>query len=108
MSFRARTLRCLQSAGWTSTYRRDASVIAKTLIDLGIPVFPALILFIEQFGGLRLTYPHFRDPTIVDHCHFDAVTAANGVFPDRLKSWELRIGAPLAPIGSSEASEKMC
>lgn len=100
-SFSDRTLQCLRSAGWSSTYRSDASVAATTLSNLGIPVFPAFTSFIERFGGLRLTYRHFRDPTMVDHCHFDAVTAANGVFPDRLKSWEERIGGPLAPIGEA-------
>lgn len=100
-SFGSRTLRCLQSAGWTGTYRMDASAIAKSLRDLGITVFPAWMAFVERFGGLRLTYPHFRDPTISDHCHFDAVAAANGIFPDRLKAWELRLGLPLGPIGEA-------
>jgi hypothetical protein len=100
-SFGARTQRCLHSAGWSETYQTDVSSLAKALESLGIPAFPALMTFMEHFGGLRLTYPHYRDPTVVDHCHFDAISAADGVFPDRLKSWEARIGAPLAPIGEA-------
>jgi SUKH-3 immunity protein len=100
-SFGLRTRRCLETAGWRSDERRDVSSAVKALTALGVEVSPAVRAFLEQFGGLRLTYPHFRDSTRIDYCHFDAGAAIDSVFPDNLRAWEKRIGMCLSPIGEA-------
>lgn len=46
---------------------------------------PVVVAFLERFGGLHLFYGNFKDPTVPDYSHFDALRAADGVFPARLK-----------------------
>jgi len=99
--FSPHTERCLRDAGWNENFRIDVAPIVRLLEDDGFFVSPAATSFLEDFGSLHLSYPHFQDPTSVDSSHFDAVRAADAVFPARLKDWEAKAGEPLTPIGEA-------
>ena len=100
--FSDRTLRCLRSAGWSVERRLDVGAQLEELRADGFSVSAAVEDFLARFGNLRLTYPHAKDPTVVDYAHFDAVRSAKAVFPARLKDWESRTGERLTPIGESD------
>ena len=99
--FTPRTLGCLQSAGWIEKRRIDVTHVIEELKADGFLAPASVAEFLARFGNLRLSYPHSRVPTAIDDCHFDAIRAADGVFPERLKEWEDRIGKRLTPIGEA-------
>jgi hypothetical protein len=101
-AFSPRTIRCLTSAGWTNGRSIDVTDITKELENDGFLLSEAAADFLSAFGGLRLSYPHFRDPTIPYYCSFDAVRAAKGVFHQRLLQWESRVGNRITPIGEAD------
>lgn len=99
--FTPRTLGCLQSAGWVENRRIDVTQVIEELKEDGFLAPASVAEFLARFGDLRLSFPHSRVPTAIDNCHFDAIRAADGVFPERLKDWEDRIGKRLTPIGEA-------
>jgi SUKH-3 immunity protein len=67
----------------------------------GYRVFATVERFLSVFYGLTISYPHYRDPTVVDRMHFDAIVAARDVFPEHVASWEKLVGQGLCPIGEA-------
>jgi hypothetical protein len=67
----------------------------------GYVVSPAVEKFLASFGGLSLSYPHYRDPTLADRCHLDAALAAENVFAEQVSYWSSRVGSELCPVGEA-------
>jgi hypothetical protein len=96
-----RTAESLRAAGWHPAYAIDPEPVAEALIADGLAVSDAWRAFVARFGGLRLTFPHHCVAGETDTAHFDAVRAADGVFPAWLVEWQQRAGEPLAPVGEA-------
>ena len=94
-------LDCLARAGWTAQRRTDAGPHIRQLEADGYTVSETVREFLARFGGLRLTYPHFRVPHEEDSCHFDAADAARGIFPSTVAKWAAGVGEPLCPVGEA-------
>jgi len=92
---------CLARAGWTAQRRTDIGPHLRQLEADGYAVSETVREFLARFGGLRLTYPHFRVPQENDSCHFDAAEAARGIFPATVAKWAEGVGEPLCPIGEA-------
>lgn len=98
---RPRTVRYLRAAGWDSNRRLDTAPVIAAMTREGYTVFPVVNDFLATFGNLSLSYPHYRNPTLTDRCHFDAALAAQNVFTEHVSYWSDRIGAPLCPVGEA-------
>jgi hypothetical protein len=92
---------CLARAGWTRGRRIDIAPQLRQLEAEGYTVFEAVRDFLARFGGLRLTYPHFRVPEHDDSCHFDAAEAAGRVSKHTVQRYTETIGKPVCPIGAA-------
>jgi len=49
------TVRALTSAGWAPGRRADTAPFTKALLDAGYEVFPKLVEFLAEFGGLSIS-----------------------------------------------------
>ncbi len=95
------TIACLRAAGWEPGRRLDVRSFVEVLAGDGYAVFPPVEEFVAAFGNLTISFPHYRDPTIIDHCHFDVAQAVRNVFPENVSYWSDRVGDPLCPIGEA-------
>jgi hypothetical protein len=94
-------LGCLARAGWTPQRHVDVAPYVRQLEEDGYTVPDAVRAFLSRYGGLRLTFPHFRVPTDEDSCHFDAAAAARRVFPTTVAKWSGGVGEALCPVGEA-------
>lgn len=92
---------CLARAGWTKARQVDIAPHVRQLEEHGYTVFDAVRAFLRPFGGLRLTYPHFRVPEHEDSCHFDAAEASRRISPHTVARYAAAIGKPVCPIGAA-------
>ena len=100
-SFPHRTRSCLKEAGWRPRRRVSLEAIISDLKSQGYEPPTAVVEFLGSFGGLLLIYPHYKVPTALDQCHFDAAGAARGVFRGLVSEWAARVGSELCPIGQA-------
>lgn len=99
-SLSEQTIQSLKAAGWNFDRRIDIQEYVAAYKKEGHDVFPVAITFLEQFGGLKLRYPHFRVKGEFDSCNFDALIAAR-VGPSWLHEYENHIGSKVIPIGAA-------
>ena len=91
----------LARAGWTRDRRIDIAPYVRQLEDDGYTVFAVVREFLTRFGGLRLTYPHFRAPGRDDSCHFDAAEASQRISRYTVAAYAEALGKPVCPIGDA-------
>lgn len=99
--FTARTVGLLTQVGWSRSRNVDISTVTTCLRSEGYEVLEAVERFLAVFYGLTISYPYYKDPTVVDQTHFDAILAAQDVFPEHVASWEKRVSQSLCPIGEA-------
>lgn len=92
---------CLARAGWTRVRRIDITPHIRQLEADGYTVFEVVREFLTSFGGLRLTYPHFRVPEHEDSCHFDAAESSRRISPHTVARYAEAIGKPVCPVGAA-------
>lgn len=90
---------CLIKAGWHEGREVPTEEFEEANRKKGYYVGPMAIPFFEEFGGLRLTYPHRRRPEDEDRCHFDATIATEA--SAYILDYEFTIGKRLTMIGQS-------
>lgn len=99
--FGTRTQKCLDEAGWGRDRKIDVESMVAVLHADGYEISTTVREFLQRFGELVLNYPHYRNPALVDHCHFDAATAARNVFPQQVTAWTDTARKTLCPVGEA-------
>ena len=64
--------RALLDAGWQQGRAIDATKYEAAYFAKGYPLQACVLRFLREFGGLSLSYPHFRDKAAMDSCNFRA------------------------------------
>ncbi len=96
------TIAALSAAGWTPDRRIDVSKYRAAYEEYGHTIFTTVLTFLEQFGGLKLRFPHFRVPDSMDGCNFHADVWAR-VEPNYLREYENHIGQAVVPMGAARS-----
>jgi len=100
-AFSEHTLRALELAGWSPERNVPTEHFEHGLSTEGYEVSPPVRAFLRSFGGIRLEYPHFRQPESLDHAHFDAIIAAERIFKDHAVYWSEIAKQRLCVIGEA-------
>lgn len=103
MAFSTKTRERLLRAGWADDRVVDVEPVVRALTAMGYEVGDAGVGFLRSYGSLEVFYPHRRDPTSPDGCHFDAVTAARNIPPATVQWFGERVGSALVPIGEADS-----
>jgi hypothetical protein len=104
MKLSAATARRLAVAGWSEDRSVEVDPVIQEWAADRYPVNQLAVDFLRSFGFLELRYPHARDPTSSDGCHFDAIRATNNVSPETVRWWSERVRSPLVPIGEASTA----
>lgn len=97
------TVECLNRAGWNPNRAIDTSEFEASLRAAGFVVSDAVLNFLKEYGGLRITYPHFKVANTQDDMHFDVSVVVRHVLPVVVDAYAKVLGKDLCPIG--EASQ---
>jgi hypothetical protein len=100
--FSETTLRLLGEAGWHADRAVDTREYEEALKTEGYDVTTPVRDFLARFGGLRVVYPHPKEPRESNDLHFDVHTAISSVFPEWADYYAQRIGASVCLIGQAE------
>ena len=93
----------LYAAGWRPGRVVRTGHWESVLKSAGNPIHPAVLTFLREFGGLKVTHPHWGLPGEFDFFHLSP-SAAMEHFPieeDGLEDANDRVGKPLCAIGTA-------
>jgi len=100
LSDRSETL--LKSAGWREGRSIDITSLVRHLESKGYSVFPFVVAFLKEFGGLKIQNPSAKPPA-AKNWHFDVVEASRRTSLERIKRLYIpRVQSDLCIIGESE------
>ena len=91
--FSQKTVMALRKAGWRETRRTDTAAYERKLRSFGYPIFPVVLVFLSEFGGLRVVN-HFAD---VGRREFEFIPVPPT--GDEIEIYSERVGTPLCVIG---------
>lgn len=101
LSVDPRTTHALEAAGWFAGRQVDIDSYLKALGEGGYAVTEPVIQFLREFGGLRLSFPHYRVPGQIDNCHFDPALAVSRIWSNRVQEWAGLVDEGLCVIGEA-------
>jgi hypothetical protein len=96
-AFSSTALRALTCAGWFPGRSADTRAYERALEEDGYEVFPVVLEFLSEFGGLSIV--HERLSGKQDTPCFDAKIAAESVFPEQVAAYSSQVDASLCVVG---------
>ena len=93
------TRKLLEKAGWATDRTTDISLYEKVLAADGYTINNTTQEFLRQFGGLEITHTHFRVANVTCKINFDHIHVVNGIFRERVETYEEQIGETLVVVG---------
>ena len=92
-----------ETTRWTAS-EAEIAHIRESWTELGIHSSATALRFVEEFNGIRFSYPrHPLDPG-THLCELDAERAGRIVNGEKLRAYEERAGEPLTPVGLAASS----
>jgi len=95
------TRHCLEKAGWNPHRCVDITQVLSVLNAKGVYISAAAREFLSRFGGLVLSYPHFRSSSLDDSCHFIVERAAGNAEPIAIAEYMRVLDCRLTVIGEA-------
>ena len=107
-NYSAVTVTALHAAGWTENRHFDTAHYEELLHEEGYTTFPAVLTFLNKYGGLEIAFPMWRFPGYKDFFHFEVDKILPRIFTSTIDLYAEDIGTLLCPIGDvSDGSATM-
>lgn len=93
------TKKIFEKAGWTPWRQMNIEPYIEALVTDGYEIFDKANDFLIEFGGLEVIHPAYKVHNEMDGLHFNPIRAIEGIYHERVETYEVRIGEKLVVIG---------
>lgn len=101
MGYSIKTEEILRKAGWDPKRRVKIENYLQKLLSEKYHVTDEIKTFLVEFGGLTVEHPALRVPNEMDFFHFDTIAAVDGIYREKVETYEQRVEKSLVVVGEA-------